>query len=122
MEILNNEYQDLIDYLNDCSQACYELFDEALGSHEVAKRVKEAHFLIETAMFCQQTVAFISLQSEHLKEMVLTATHMLKTTANECNHFSDESSKLCAQVCLEAAHYAVDLFKDTQIGENGPKE
>jgi len=29
MDILNNRYQDLIDYYNDCAQACYECFDEA---------------------------------------------------------------------------------------------
>lgn len=118
MEILNNRYQDLIDYFNDCAQACFECFNEALGTNDVAKHVKEVHFLIETAMFCQKTVAFLAMESEHLKEIVLLAAHICKVTATEINKFNDDNSKMCAKVCLETAHYAVDTFKEEQNGKN----
>lgn len=111
MEIFNNNYQDCIDFLNDCAQVCFECFEASLSSSDIAQRGALIKSLVECGQHCQLSVAFLSRNSTHAREMVKISAHLAKVTAAECEKFDDEYTALTAKVCLETATSCIKNFE-----------
>ncbi len=112
MEFINNEYQDCIDFLNDCSQVCNECLEASLNAPDIKERRELIKCLIECAEHAQITVDYLSRNSMHAKEIALISAHLAKVTANECEKYEDEHSKIAGQVCLETANMCIESFKE----------
>ncbi len=112
MEYINSEYQDSIDFLNDCAQVCYECFEASLNAPDFKERGELIKYLVECAQHCQMTVGYLSRSSIHLEEMALISAHLAKATAALCEKFDDEHTKITGKVCLETANICIEAFDD----------
>lgn len=112
MEIINNEYQNCIDFLSDCAQICFECFNKCLNSDDIEKRAELIKSLVECGKHCQQTIYFITTNSLHAKEMALISAHLARVTADLCEDFTDEHTSMTMQVCLETQKMIIDTFDD----------
>ena len=112
MDFLNKDYQDVIDYLNDCQQACYEAFDACLQSSNLNEKGDLLKALIDCAQHCQLTVGYLARESMHIEEMALISAHLAKVCAAECEEFEDDFLKACAHVCMETANTCIEYFDD----------
>lgn len=112
MEFINSEYQDCIDFLNDCSQVCNECLEECLNAPDLKDRGELIKNLVDCEIHAQMTVGFLTRKSIHAKEMALLSAHLAKITAEECAKFNDEHTKITGRVCLESASMCIESFDD----------
>lgn len=113
MELVNYEYQDCIDFLNDCAQVCNECLEECLKAPDLKDRGELIKKLVECEIHAQMTVGFLTRKSIHAKEIALISAHLAKVTAQECEKFNDEHTRITGQVCLESASMCIKSFADT---------
>ncbi|HEY8364123.1 MAG TPA: hypothetical protein VIK84_01010 [Haloplasmataceae bacterium] len=114
MEIVNSEYQDCIDFLNDCAQACYECYNSILSTKDLNDKSDLLMSLIDCAEHAKLTTNFIARNSEHVKEMALISAHLAKVTSELCEKFKEEYISITGQVCLETHEIIIDTFDDRE--------
>ncbi len=112
MEIINSEYQDSIDFLNDCAQACYECIERCLSKKNLKEQNKIIMSLMECAIHAQTTVGFLARKSEHSKEMALISAHLARVTSDILDNYDDEVITMTHHVCLETHTRLIEIFDE----------
>ncbi|WP_313527488.1 four-helix bundle copper-binding protein [Anaerotignum sp.] len=94
-----DKFQVCIDACVKCTQACYECFDACLKESDLVKRKLCIATLMECAMTCQMSVAFMSMNREKAYDLCELCGKICANCAQVCADMEGEYSKKCAEIC-----------------------
>lgn len=104
-----DKFRNCVDACLKCTQACYECIGECLKEPDLNKRRKCITGLIECAMMCQMSIAFMSMNSQDAYDHCELCGKICKTCAMVCADMEVDHCKKCAEICKMCADECIKM-------------
>ena len=105
LDVTKNRFQNAIEILNDCIQACNSCLTDCLLEQELSMLVDCIELDRDCADICSLTVQYLSRDSRFAPEIAKECAMICDACAKECEkHAADmEHCRVCAEICHRCA-------------------